>query len=55
MSAPSSAAGPDGLVGWISAIRAAVPDLSFTIEVGPIIQDDRLARRWDAAGTYGGG
>jgi len=51
----SNAAGPQGIVGWISQTRAAVPDLHFAIEVGPIIQDDRLALRWNAAGHYGGG
>lgn len=51
----SNAAGPQGIVGWVSQTRAAVPDLHFAIEVGPIIQDDRLALRWNAAGHYRGG
>lgn len=47
--------GPQGLVGWISQIRGAIPDLVFTIQVGPIAQDDHLALRWSANGSYAGG
>ena len=47
--------GRDGLVGWIQQMRAAIPDLRFTIEVGPIAQDEYVSLRWAANGTYGGG
>lgn len=51
----SSIGGPHGLVGWISQIRAAVPDLTFEIQVGPIEQDSHVALRWCAEGSYAGG
>jgi predicted ester cyclase len=51
----SAVAGPRGVVGWIGQTRAAIPDLTFTIQVGPIEQDDHVALRWAAAGTYAGG
>jgi predicted ester cyclase len=46
---------PAALVGWIAQTRAALPDLRFTIQVGPIIDGDRIALRWRARGTYSGG
>ena len=46
---------PAGLVTWIRQTRAAIPDLRFTIEVGPVIGQDHITLRWHAAGTYGGG
>lgn len=47
--------GPDGLAAWIGQTRAAFSTLTFTIEVGPIAQDDLIALRWLAKGSYGGG
>lgn len=46
---------PQALVAWISQTRAALPDLRFTIQVGPIIDGDRIALRWRAQGSYAGG
>jgi len=43
------------LVGWISATRGAMPDLTFTVEVGPIIDGDHVVVRWRAQATYAGG
>jgi predicted ester cyclase len=51
----SGAGGPQGLVGWVGQTRAALPDLDFTVEVGPVVEDDHLALRWSARGTYAGG
>lgn len=51
----SAIRGPEGLVGWISQTRAAVPDLTFSVEIGPIVQDNYIALRWRAQGGYGGG
>ena len=51
----SAVKGPDGLAEWIGQTRAAFTDLTFAIEVGPIIQDDHVALRWTVSGTYGGG
>jgi predicted ester cyclase len=47
--------GREALNGWVSGIHAILPDLSFEIEVGPIADDDYMAVRWRARGTYGGG
>ncbi|MFI5937642.1 ester cyclase [Actinoplanes sp. NPDC051494] len=46
---------PKALVGWIAQTRAAMPDLRFTIEVGPLTDGDHVVVRWRAAGTYAGG
>lgn len=54
-SADGEITGPQGLVGWISLIRAIIPDLHFRIEVGPIVQDDHCVVRWSADGSYAGG
>jgi len=51
----SAVSGPDSLAGWIGQTRAAFADLTFAIVVGPIVQDDLVALRWSAEGTYGGG
>ncbi|MFD9738721.1 ester cyclase [Umezawaea sp. NPDC059074] len=51
----TAVSGRDGLVGWISQVRAAFSSLTFSIEVGPIVQNDHLAVRWIANGIYGGG
>ncbi|MCA2224985.1 ester cyclase [Nonomuraea aurantiaca] len=51
----STVKGPAGMVDLIGQIRAAFPDLRFTVEVGPIIDDDHAVVRWVANGTYGGG
>jgi len=59
--APISGSGSDQIVGrqglgaWISGIRAAVPDLLFTSQVGPLAEGDFLSGRWAASGTYRGG
>ena len=47
--------GREALNGWVTGIHAILPDLSFEIEVGPIANDDHMAIRWKARGTYGGG
>ncbi|MEU3979800.1 nuclear transport factor 2 family protein [Streptomyces sp. NPDC026672] len=47
--------GTDGLPAYIGQIRGPLPDLAFTVEVGPVAQDDHLAVRWRATGTYAGG
>ncbi|GAA2493778.1 ester cyclase [Winogradskya humida] len=46
---------PEALVAWIAQTRAALPDLTFAIEVGPIADTDRIALRWRAQGSYAGG
>jgi predicted ester cyclase len=46
---------PAALVGWIDQTRSAIPDLTFSVEVGPITDADQFAVRWRARGTYAGG
>jgi predicted ester cyclase len=59
--APLTGAGDDEIRGrealnqWVSGINALLPDLDFTIEVGPIANDDYLVLRWKARGHYAGG
>jgi predicted ester cyclase len=47
--------GREGLVAWIEQTRGLFPDLRFTVEVGPIVDGERVAGRWVADGTYQGG
>lgn len=46
---------PQALVSWIAQTRAVVPDLTFVIQVDPIVDADRIALRWQAKGSYAGG
>jgi len=46
---------PRALVSWIAETRAIIPDLTFVIQVGPIVDADRIALRWRAEGSYAGG
>ncbi len=46
---------PQALVRWIASTRVAVPDLAFTVEVGPLVDGDHIVVRWQARGTYAGG
>ncbi|WP_113703070.1 ester cyclase [Nonomuraea lactucae] len=47
--------GRDNLNTWVSGIRAAFPDLTFTIQVGPVVDGSFEVLRWHAQGTYAGG
>ncbi len=47
--------GREGLAGWITGIRAVMPNLVFTTEVGPLSDGSYLCGRWIARGTYRGG
>lgn len=51
----SAVRGPEGVVAWIGQLRTVVPDLRFSIEVGPVVDGDQVALRWLAEGTYAGG
>jgi predicted ester cyclase len=46
---------PQALVTWISQTRAAIPDLHFSVQVGPLVDGASVAVRWHAQGTYAGG
>ena len=52
---PSTIDSPGALVGWIAQTRAALPDLRFTMEVGPVTEGDLIALRWRARGSCAGG
>lgn len=51
----ASIEGPAGLSRWIAQTRVFFPDLTFTTEVGPIIDGDHMAGHWSVTGTYAGG
>lgn len=51
----ADATGRDNLNTWVSGIRALIPDLKFTIQVGPLITGPFVVLRWRAQGTYQGG
>jgi len=59
--APITGTGPDEIRGrdalneWVGGIHAVLPDLNFTIDVGPIADEEYLVVRWKARGTYAGG
>jgi predicted ester cyclase len=52
---PDEIHGRDALNAWVSGIHAILPDLNFTIDVGPVTDEEHLVVRWKAHGTYGGG
>ncbi|MCN9244850.1 ester cyclase [Streptomyces sp. RY43-2] len=45
----------DGLVSWIVRTRAALEDLHFTDEPGPIVDGDLVAGRYRATAVHRGG
>ena len=47
--------GPDALRGLVEQSRAAFSDLTFAVEVGPIVDGDTVAARWTGRGAYRGG
>ena len=52
---PAEVRGPDGLKQWLGASLGAFTDFSFTITVGPLADEDKLAGRWLFQGVYQGG
>jgi len=46
---------PQAVVSWVAQLRSVVPDLTFSVQVGPIVDADRIALRWRAEGSYAGG
>lgn len=53
--APNQFRGPDGVRKMVQQGRAPFSEISFKIEVDPIIEGDRLAARWTSTGRYAGG
>ncbi|OIJ65800.1 ester cyclase [Streptomyces mangrovisoli] len=45
----------DGLVSWIARTRAALEELHFTDEPGPIVEGDLVAGRYRATAVHRGG
>ncbi|MGI3902241.1 MAG: ester cyclase [Janthinobacterium lividum] len=45
--------GRDALGGWIAQTHAAMPNLRFSIEVGPLVDGDLIALRWRVRGPHG--
>ena len=48
---PGQAAGPDGIVNVVNQYRAAIPDLTITVE-DVIVADDRVVTRETWRGTH---
>jgi len=51
----SAYAGPAGMAAWVGQLHACFKPFTFTVQVGPLIQEDLIAGRWLAQGTYVGG
>ncbi len=52
---PDEVHGREALKQWIGAIHSVLPDIKFTVQVGPIADDDHFVVRWIAHATYRGG
>jgi|SRR5687768_12557773 predicted ester cyclase len=52
---PNDASGPEGVRAMVEMGRAPFEDITFRIEVEPIVEGDRLAARWSMTGHYRGG
>ena len=52
---PNTLHGPEGVRRMIEMGRAPFAQLTFRIEVGPIVEGNRLAARWESEGVYSGG
>lgn len=42
--------GPDGLAAVVGETHAMFTDLTFTLEIGPIVEGDLVAARWTGRG-----
>jgi predicted ester cyclase len=47
--------GPDAAIELARMGRSPFSEITFTVEVGPIVDGDMLAARWTGRGTYAGG
>ena len=49
-------AGREALKQWISGgVRLLIPDMRFSVDVGPIADEHYMVVRWKVEGTYNGG
>ncbi|WP_458040860.1 MULTISPECIES: ester cyclase [Bacteria] len=51
----SAVGGVSGMKDLVAQMRALMSDLTFSVEVGPIVDTDHIVVRWVDAGHYGGG
>lgn len=51
---PSKFNNPASFVSLIDQIRTAIPDMTFTVKVGPLIDTDHIVGHWAATGHYAG-
>lgn len=47
--------GAQGIAGWVTLLRSALGEPTFTVQVGPIIDGDLVCGRWEVHGHYAGG
>ncbi len=53
--AAGDSGGPQALKQWVAGIHSLFKDLTFTLNLGPIVKDPYFILRWRARGTYSGG
>lgn len=51
----SAVGGVSGMKDLVTQMRSLMSDLTFSIDVGPIVDGPHIVVRWEAAGHYGGG
>jgi predicted ester cyclase len=52
---PNDVRGPEGVRRMVGMGRAPFTEITFRVEVPPIVEGDRLAARWTSIGRYEGG
>lgn len=52
---PNDLRGPEGVRQMVEMGRAPFREITFRVEVGPIVEGNRLAARWTSEGIYEGG
>lgn len=50
---PDPLRGPSGLRSWVTTVRAAFPDVRFTVD-DDVAEGDKVVSRWSARGTHSG-
>ena len=51
----SAVGGVSGMKSLVAQMRSLMSDLTFSVEVGPLVDADHVVVRWVATGHYGGG
>ena len=51
---PGEVRGPEALKQWIGPIFMAFSNVSFTTDIGPLADDDKVVGRWIFRATYNG-